>query len=138
METLILIGVLAAFATLGWRMYRQYLRRHRIWTLGHRYALPVGETHTFSFSARFLEHAMAADCRARVNYPGLAGKIEGSKNNEFWVVTWEISMPARRKAFDDILHRLHTAIDEVGSTTNTVICTSSLPGSGTGFVLHAT
>lgn len=138
METLILIGALVALATLGWRLYLQYLRRHRIWTLGHRYALPVTEVHTFSFSARFLEQAMAADCRARVNYPGLAGKIEGSKSDEFWVVTWEISMPAKRQAFDDILRQLHEAIDAVGSITTTIICTSSLPGSGTGFVLHAT
>lgn len=138
METLILIGALVALATLTSRMYQQYLRRHRIWAVGHWCALSVGETHNFSFSARFLEHAMAAECRARVTYPGLAGKIEGSKDNTSWIVTWEISMPAKRKVFDDILHRLHAAIDEVGSTTNTIICTASLPGSGTGLVLHAT
>lgn len=138
METLILIGALVALATLGRQVHQQYLRRHRIWTVGHRFALPAAEVHTFSFSARFLEQSMAIDCRARVNYPELAGKIEGSKNNEFWVVTWEISMPAKRKAFDDILRQLHEAIDAVGSSTTTIICTSSLPGSGTGFVLHAT
>ncbi|MBD9477981.1 hypothetical protein [Pseudoxanthomonas sp. PXM02] len=137
MNLLLLVSGVAALAVLGWRIHRQYLRRHRIWTLGYRYALPPDEHYEFEFHASFADEQEARRCIDRVSVPGLASRLELSPNGQRWAVFWRLSMPARRAEFDTVLAAVHRGIADAGSAETVIVCSAGLRGSGTAFVLHA-
>jgi hypothetical protein len=127
----------SALIVFAYHRYRVNEIRSHVWSLGRRYAIPKDKPHLFTFWVTFPREDQVLLCRSLVQRQNLADKIESVNDGERWAITFTTTMLALPEPFRDIVDAIHIACEQAGEPDSTVVCSASLPGSGTALILHA-